>query len=458
MFKEHGSLFVVAGNKVQCVIIMDNSFIHDNCEALVIHFFATLFGSEGYGCASKLLQYIAVNYGNKSPVDVFAFIPRIKTFPRKTKKRKTSKGIEFLEHMGFNLYDHHIFVTDKDGHRRRLCKEDDDTYKVTTSHLYSLKYDAKQVINHNRMDVLFVDPDIVTLICFSLKEPEEETSPPSSNDAYAETQHCSSTEADHPHILSEEDQDVGFQWYGFNPHFGWRVFTELEFSIIAPAHLTDARDQAGVPIYIHGGHREVSENLSTWSYGHQCISLPKIDRMFRACDDDVTDGSCVWLSAAILVNTFNEVKARAMLKYMEGNKGEITWMTLYTNVGKKRKGCRHRRRESSRVRSLAHRLSKFHLGLQKVKGVDDKDRHEFLMNATDGLYVCVLLTYPNYTNTHAIGVDCNHYYKVIYDCYEQRGLQYSLENLDLCCGPKSNFHLISFIGEIVCLKHAEKGR
>ena len=81
-------------------------------------------------------------------------------------------------------------------------------------------------------------------------------------------------------------------------------------------------------------------------------------------------------------------------------------------------------------------------------GILTEPKNLHLMSAT-GLFVCMIIAYPSYLESHAIGVDCNSNQKHIYDCEERRVLEYTVDNLDVCSGPTSKFYSIAHIGEII---------
>ena len=61
----------------------------------------------------------------------------------------------------------------------------------------------------------------------------------------------------------------------------------------------------------------------------------------------------------------------------------------------------------------------------------------------------MICDFPNYYESHAIGVDCNSNTKLIWDYYEQSTVEYCEESLTRCCGTNSRFLLISHLGELV---------
>lgn len=110
-------------------------------------------------------------------------------------------------------------------------------------------------------------------------------------------------EEEHPYILSSSEIATGIQWFGFNPNFGWKRFSEMAISSISKQHLDDARHAPGIHVNIAGGQRNVVKELETWRYGELNSILPKIEHCFRSDSD--TQGCCVWLTSCMLVNTVN---------------------------------------------------------------------------------------------------------------------------------------------------------
>lgn len=98
--------------------------------------------------------------------------------------------------------------------------------------------------------------------------------------------------------------------------------------------------------------------------------------------------------------------------------------------------------------TLSANLAKHKMQLQKLKKVQVDDRFQYLLKAT-GKYVCILTSFPNMNNSHAIGVDCDCSPKMIYDSYDQRAVELTIENLNVCSGfPDSVFGSIYQIGKL----------
>ena len=74
---------------------------------------------------------------------------------------------------------------------------------------------------------------------------------------------------------------------------------------------------------------------------------------------------------------------------------------------------------------------------------------EYLMQpTTTGKYLCIL-TDLNFAANHAVGIDCDHHPKFIYDCCEETALYLCPSNMDKCVGVDETFMKIQYIGEII---------
>ena len=69
--------------------------------------------------------------------------------------------------------------------------------------------------------------------------------------------------------------------------------------------------------------------------------------------------------------------------------------------------------------------------------------------ASEGLYFCVLKTYPNWMTGHCIGINTLKKIKQIYDPSERYSLELNIDNLNRCCGRNKNFLSFMSVGKIV---------
>ena len=146
-----------------------------------------------------------------------------------------------------------------------------------------------------------------------------------------------------------------------------------------------------------------------------------------------TDNNCVWLSAALLINTSNENLAKKMIEYFKENPVRFEWLLILKQTKKSIIN------ESVIKKDTLQQIlqAKFGYELKKVKKHSRNLRYEdyILCPETDGLYLCLLETLSG-SKTHIVGIDCNK--STIYDCMEENALQLTRKNLDYCCGPNSN--------------------
>ena len=337
-------------------------------------------------------------------------------------------------------------------------------YKVASTFLTALPNSKL----HTTANVTFLDPAIVTNICFSNADnggkPHFGLIP---SHMKLNTLDQTGYNRAQPHILTDAESNAGMKWYGYNAYFKWRYYTDLEFSTIPKEHIMDARERAGSHVKIGGGHPYqetaggrgyVPKLLETWSYGIQGTFFPRIKPKFRFNKEN--GGCCVWLSACMLVNTFDSLLADNMIQYMKNNKEKVRWMTLF---GKRNRKNFYGGAVRSGERILAKELPKFHLLLNHVSFSNNVDTHEKLLT-NYGLYVCIISTYPCYTQSHAIGVQCDTESRLIWDGVERRAMEYTIQNLHLCCPQlkvcptEEQFIKISFIGQIIRIGNIRRKR
>ena len=252
-------------------------------------------------------------------------------------------------------------------------------------------------------------------------------------------------------MLTPDDLEKDLTWWGFNPHFGWSKFPEAAFMELDINSLRTAKFCVGLITSIGGGHRKrrkrtvctkvvdnncLSHPLDTWSSNVHEYKFPRIGHIFQRGKRGIDDHCCVWISACMLVNLDDQTLAKTMMEFMCKKGINMGWLHLFAP------------KDHCDRRSLSIYLNKYHFGYQLKRAKTQNTFVEHIMNAkSTGKYVCLLCD-GNYSTTHEIGVDCDVYPKLIWDCCEDSALELSEANLDRCCGPGTYLKSISFMGEL----------
>ena len=245
-----------------------------------------------------------------------------------------------------------------------------------------------------------------------------------------------------PYWLTEEEKNGGIKWYGYNPHFGWKIILEPCLKDIPGDILKGARNELGLIVNIPAGNRKRFYDLSTWWTEIIDPYLPRILHMIKRGHISINSNQCVWVSVSMLVHLDDPKCAEKMMMYLcrKDNVKKLMYMCLFKPKKRKRK-------IHWKIETVSHHLNhnpQFGYQIRRAKGPNPS--LEYLMHPkTKGKYVCIL-TDMNYTPSHAVGIDCDS--QLIYDCCEDTALYLTLTNMNKWVGAGEILDKIHCIGEI----------
>lgn len=178
------------------------------------------------------------------------------------------------------------------------------------------------------------------------------------------------------------------------------------------------------------GFREPSEKELTVGNLVNDMFLQKTYHTKFECEN-----SCVWLAAAMVINTENSYEAERMIEEINKYPKKYDYLDLFN------------KRDNP---SLARKLQEInsHYRVHKVKGWDRENSLAYFMDTVKaGLYVVVLKCQgQGGERTHAVGL--NMVKRRIYDCMENRDMPFTIEYLNRCCGPNREFHRFELCCEL----------
>ena len=222
-----------------------------------------------------------------------------------------------------------------------------------------------------------------------------------------------------------------YNLYGYNAFFGWR---QIDESVLPISLVRMAKQHADKVLSIPAGHRSsVIEPLyaSNHDISINNICLPPVKRSFRMKSrSDLSYGACQWISAAMLIDTFDCPTARDMMSHLNSDMSSFKWKSMY-------KG-------NDSLSTVIRKKTKYNLVKMKINA---RNYIPLLKSVNNGRYVCVLQD-NNYGQNHVVGINCDSKPKMIWDCAEVNALLFTKQNLDRCVGHGMVCIAIKCIGEI----------
>ena len=145
------------------------------------------------------------------------------------------------------------------------------------------------------------------------------------------------------------------------------------------------------------------------------------------------NNSCVWLSASLVVNSVDPDEAGNMVQHLQPAPNEYEWLNIF---GK---------RDTT---SLSQKLNqnKSLYSARRIKGIQRDNILDYILNEYKaGLYVALLKSTTGET-THTIGINVER--RIIFDCMEERELEFTLDNLSKYCWPHKTIERFTVVAEL----------
>jgi hypothetical protein len=221
---------------------------------------------------------------------------------------------------------------------------------------------------------------------------------------------------------------------GKSPHYQYFPLSDDIVSQLSLSKVEEAKKNPGKEVpFDDGGTRhmnstEVSDQLPT-------DVLKPIEKIFQQSSYQ-DDNHCVWLAAAMLINTEDPERAMDLTNACMKEPQRFQWLRLMNKGVKK----------DTNTLSNCLRYIKSNYQVRKIRGINSQKINNYIMNeAKHGLYI-VTLEDDMGQKTHSVGIDAET--RLIYDCLEKCTLPLSLLNLSRCCGDGRTFITFRFYGEI----------
>jgi hypothetical protein len=221
---------------------------------------------------------------------------------------------------------------------------------------------------------------------------------------------------------------------GKAPHYQFFPLSDDILSQLSLGKVMEAKKNPPKEIpFDDGGTR----NMNSTEISDQLLTnvLKPIDKIFQQRSYE-EDNHCVWLAAAMLINTEDPKRAKDLTNACIKDQKRFQWLRLMNKGGKKDTNCL--------VNCL--RFIRSNYQVRKIKGINSQQINNYIMNeAKHGLYIVTLEDNMG-QKTHSVGIDSES--RIIYDCLENFSLSLSLENLSRCCGDGRTFITFRFYCEI----------
>jgi uncharacterized protein Veg len=241
--------------------------------------------------------------------------------------------------------------------------------------------------------------------------------------------------------------------YGKSAHARWEKIDSDDEKELPAKRKAIARNNVGSEVLLSASGRRKSQKVSCVSlkrsYASITVTMLPIEVMFQQSTYPNENG-CVWLSAAMLLNSVNsEVGMKMALCYEEDkDKKQYEWLDIYPNQ------VRSDNMMTIERGSLLLKLKQLRCDyqVQKIKGrKNGQSLCDFLLKEKkEGLFVVVLEDTVG-IQQHAVGIDVGN--NMIYDCMEDETLSFTQDNLSICCGRDAVFRSMKVGCE---LKHIVK--
>lgn len=263
--------------------ILERDILRLNSKVLLLHALCVKYQKDGFHYASYLLQWIGSLYKD-TPRDIFVVLPQddskiVKSqYPDDTQhthvfdvmQRGTVKY--FFIHMGFWTLDAD-FVFNVE--RKSICPDNTQLLKADTSTLLSIQLKN----NNGSISKEYLDPSIVTRIVLGRKEDNtsefhQRTKEQGSD--YAEF-HRKAIQVSMKkqtrkwaqlHMLTSDELKEKMQWFCYNPHFHWKMYTEAEVNKLSKSALRELGFHKEVLLPLGWG---TVNQLRNWKCGHQML-------------------------------------------------------------------------------------------------------------------------------------------------------------------------------------------
>ena len=238
-----------------------------------------------------------------------------------------------------------------------------------------------------------------------------------------------------PDVITKIKFDKGTDTLlGKSPHYPYFPLSEDNISQLSLSKIEKAKKHPSKEVpYDDGSIRNM--NSTEISVHSPTNVLKPIDKIFQQ-GSHIHDNHCVWLAAAMLINTEDSEEARVLTDACMKEPKRFQWLRLM-NKGAKQD-------TNTLINCLKYIKSNYQV--RKIKGINSHKINNYIMNvAKHGLYI-VILEDDMGQKTHSVGIDAKT--RLIYDCLEKCSLPLSLSNLSRCCGDGRTFITFRFYGEI----------
>jgi hypothetical protein len=237
------------------------------------------------------------------------------------------------------------------------------------------------------------------------------------------------------------------QFEGVNIHFPNDVIVvnPRQCAGIASADFCDRRKEANHMKYrkLRPGNRLTNGTCPSTS------TVEEIPSLFQGRSNE--SGECLWAAAALLIHSMNQFAGISMMHYYTHFPDRFQWLSMYTCRATKRTlATGSMESDSTQGFGLSSLLTEnTDFNLHKIKGQNGPQGNlEYVKQVKSGYYVCNLMDQNGFLG-HCIGIwkktqDTG----FIYDCRETHVLEFSITNIDQCCGKYSKCISIPHIGEI----------
>ena len=215
----------------------------------------------------------------------------------------------------------------------------------------------------------------------------------------------------------------------YTPHFGWKDRSQSDCNKISRVLTETAFDNPGRELLVGGvgGYRKDTLQHET-SSNDQLIPTKFQQSTY------VTSNNCVWLAAALVVNSVDHEFADIMIESFQACPDLYEWLKIYNKKGNKNNLVE----KLKNIQPIAYEV-------RKIKGVSSLYMTNHILNIQkSGLLVCMLENSIG-ESSHCVGINLNK--QTIYDCMEKRVHELTIPNLSICCGDK-DFQKFGTVAEL----------
>ena len=204
----------------------------------------------------------------------------------------------------------------------------------------------------------------------------------------------------------------------YSPHYGWQSTTHKILDQTSETVRTTAKDNPDKQLLLNGagGFKPAVSKYRIKPTDE------RISEQYRQ-QSYPTSNNCVWLAAALVIKSENEIFAEQMIHNLSQYPEDYEWLHLFDKAGNRKS-----------LAFLLRQLDSTQYQAQKLKQVSFENRTNYILNqCAEGLFVVILKSVTG-ESSHCVGINVKT--RKLYDCMEEVVHELTLEGLSYCCGDK----------------------